>query len=96
MRRRSTGLSGSEQMVMLMQETRISKVSRRFYIDHADDHAVIRSVPVAVEVAIRPQQVHPVPTDATVSQEMSHERKLSKLMHSAARVPRPRSLRRRG
>lgn len=78
-----------------MQETRISKVSRRFYIDHDDDHAVVRSVPVAVEIVARPKITAPTTPEQPAPQQNSHERRLSKLMHSAVRVPRPRSLRRR-
>jgi hypothetical protein len=42
-----------------MQETRINKVSRRFYIDHADDHAVVRAVPVHLERKPKPEIVAP-------------------------------------
>ena len=74
-----------------MQETRVNKVSRRFYIDHADDHAVVRSVPVVLEVALRPQITNQSPSELPASpssNERGHERRLSKLVHS--KVLRPR------
>ena len=76
-----------------MQETRVNKVSRRFYIDHADDHAIIRSVPVAIEVIPRSQLIKSVTPDASTSSEHTGEHRLSKLVHSA--VQRPRALRKR-
>jgi hypothetical protein len=76
-----------------MQETRVNKVSRRFYIDHADDHAVVRSVPVAIEVIPRAQSIKTAGTDKPTPIEQTGEHRLSKLVHSAVR--RPRALRKR-
>ena len=76
-----------------MQETRVNKVSRRFYIDHADDHAVVRSVPVAIEVIPRPQPIKTAGAEGPTPNEHTNEHRLSKLVHSAVR--RPRSLRKR-
>ena len=74
-----------------MHETRVNKVSRRFYIDHADDHAVVRSVPVVLEVAPRPPITSQPTSELPASQssnERGHEHRLSKLVHS--KVLRPR------
>ena len=71
-----------------MHETRVNKVSRRFYIDHADDHAVVRSVPVVLEVAPRTQVANPAAPEILTTSNPGHEHRLSKLVHSAVRRPR--------
>jgi hypothetical protein len=73
-----------------MQETRVNKVSRRFYIDHADDHAVIRSVEVAKDVQPRLTSNSPQVSDSNSTSEVSRERRLSKLVNSTVRRPRLR------
>jgi hypothetical protein len=67
-----------------MQETRVNKVSRRFYIDHADDHAVVRTVPVIKEV--RPAAAT-APAPQTEPVAPARERRLSKLVPAAVRRP---------
>lgn len=68
-----------------MQATRTSKVSRRFYIDHADDHAVIRAVPVAVGHSSRPSTHQTAIAEQTGTSTPTNERRLSRLVQTAIR-----------
>ena len=70
-----------------MHETRVNKVSRRFYIDHADDHAVVRSVPVAIDVKARPDTPKSMITESPAADEKTGESRISKIVHSAVRRP---------
>jgi hypothetical protein len=73
-----------------MQETRVNKVSRRFYIDHAGDHAVIRPVDVAKDVQPRPAPKPAVVAGSKAKANPARERRLSKLVSSTMRRPRSR------
>lgn len=69
-----------------MQETRVNKVSRRFYIDHADDHAVVRAVPVIRELKPR-QEAAPSAPATNESTNPRAPRGLGKLATIATRRP---------
>ena len=74
--------------VVLMQNTETSKISRRFYIDHAsDDRAVVRTVPVVIDHAIQPasHQIPVVETAPSTQTAVASERRISRLMHNAVR-----------
>jgi hypothetical protein len=73
-----------------MQETRVNKVSRRFYIDHAGDHAVIRPVDVAKDVKPRPVSQPAVAAGSKGTANSARERRLSRLVNSTMRRPRSR------
>jgi hypothetical protein len=69
-----------------MQETQTNKISRRFYIDHADnDQAIVRSVPVVVDRIARPASHQITPPEPNVISTATGERRFSRLMHTAVR-----------
>jgi hypothetical protein len=71
-----------------MQNTETSKISRRFYIDHAsDDRAVVRTVTVVIDHAAQPatHQLPAIETPPSTQTAVASQRRISRLMHNAVR-----------
>jgi|GEM_PF-6497725 len=71
-----------------MQNSEITKISRRFYIDHAgDDRAVVRAVPVTIGRDAQPaiHQVTPPEAGQPSAEVRPPARRFSRLVHSAVR-----------